>query len=367
MTDFIDGLERDLVEAARRENVARRAAAPSRRRRFTGRGLALGLATLVLAGSATAAVVGLTTERSKPLAGPIDATKPSARAYAVSLRPDLRAGQAGWCGVVRLSTGGRFNGVGSGCGPARAAGGAQIAGGGMYGNGRSLQYVVVTAKTRAVRFDERTLVATRSDPSLPYGWRYAVAVTDPVPALSAPSIEPPATGTAVPGHVPSRTTPGAASAAPATAPPPLPEPVVWIQYDAKGRALPATTRADDHTRQGRSRLVTNERPARRCVIGGAEGYVAGYARVAVTRPKPAPRIEGRAFASCANTVFHARNRRGGLSVAILLDSHRPRATAAPLPLTPGLSGRRLGPGWIVVYGGATADRDRLLERLRPRL
>lgn len=387
MTDFIDGLERDLVDAARRDHHARRAAAPSRRWRFTGRGLALALATLVLAGSATAAVVGLTAAPSKPLAGPVDAAKPSAQAYAVSLLPDLRPGQAGWCSVVRFSTGGRFNGAGMGCGPARAAGGAQIAGGGMYGNGESLQYVVVTARTRAVRFDERTLVATRSDPSLPYGWRYAVAVTGPVPALAAPSIEPPATGTPVPGpvpsrttpgatpaapapappHVPTRTTPGVTPAAPATAPPRLPEPFVPVQYDARGRTLPATTRADDHTRQGRSRPVTRAHPAQRCVIGGAKGYVARYARVQTSPPKPAPRVEGRAFGSCASTVFRVAGKRGGLTAAILLDSHRPRAPAAALPRTPGLSGRRLGPGWIVVYGGAATDRGRLLARLRPRL
>jgi hypothetical protein len=131
--------------------------------------------------------------------------------------------------------------------------------------------------------------------------------------------------------------------------------------------LPATTHADDHTRQGRSRLVTRAHPAQRCVIGAAEGYVAGYARVAVRRPKAAPRTEGRTFASCANTVFHLENRRGGLSVAILLDAHHPRATAAPLPPAPDLSGRRLGPGWIVVSGGSAADRQHLLDRLHPRL
>ena len=318
MTDFIEGLERDLVEAAGRESQARRAAAPSRRRRVTGRSLALGLATLVLAGSATAAVVGLTAEPSKPLAGPVDAAKPSARAYAVSLRPDLRAGQAGWCSVVRFSSGGRFSGVGTGCGPARAAGGAQIVGGGMFGNRTSLMYAVVTAKTRAVRFDERTIVETRSDPSLPYGWRYAVAVVD------TPASEGPGAIGILPG--PNRPPPASkATRAPATSNPKPPQPFLPLQYDAQGRVLPATTRADDHTRQGRSRAVTKARPAQSCVIGGAEGYIAGYARVAVSRPKPAPRIEGRAFASCANTVFHRKNQRGGLSVAILLDSHRPRA------------------------------------------
>ncbi len=135
----------------------------------------------------------------------------------------------------------------------------------------------------------------------------------------------------------------------------------------RGKVLPATTAADDHTRQGRSRPVTQARPARHCVIGSAAGYVAGYARVAVSRPTPAPRLVGRAFASCANTVFHTEPSRGGLNTAILLDAHDPGRRAAPLPRTPGLSSRRLGPGWIVVFGGKAADRRRLLAQLRPRL
>jgi len=360
MTDFMDGLEADLVEAARRENDAGRAAASSRRRRVTGRGLALGLATLVLAGSATAAVVGLTAEPSKPLAGPVRDGAPSARTYAVSLLPDWRAGQAGWCAQLRVVRGGGSIGTGTGCGPARAAGGSQIVAGGAIGDLQSIKYAVVTARTRAVRFDERTLVATRRDPSLPYGWRYAVALVD-TPAAERPSAV---------GIMP---TPGGPSAAtrttraPATSHPKPPKPFMPVQYDAQGNELPATTRADDHSRQGRSRRVTEARPARRCVIGGAEGYVAGYARVQTSRPKSAPRIEGRAFGSCAYTVFHPKHKPGGLTAAILLDSHHPRARAAALPRTPGLSGRRLGPGWIVVYGGSAADRQRLLERLRPRL
>lgn len=103
------------------------------------------------------------------------------------------------------------------------------------------------------------------------------------------------------------------------------------------------------------------------MIGGADGYVAGYARVALSRPQPAPRLEGRAFASCANPVFHTKPSRGGLNAAILRDAQRPDRRADALPRTPGLSGRRLGPGWIVVFGGEAADRRRLLHRLHPRL
>jgi hypothetical protein len=326
-----------------------------------GRGFAIGVAALALAGSAAAAVVGLTAEPSKPLAGPVNPAAPSARSYAVSLLPDLRAGQAGWCGLLRLGSGDRITSAGLGCTSVRAAGGAQIIGGGTYGRRESIDYAVVTARTRRVRFDERTLVATRSDPRLPYGWRFAVAVI-PTRGLAGPL----ATGIMpAPARGPGATTTSTPSTP--SKPPREPEPFIPVQYDAHGNVLPATVRADDRSRSGRSRVVTAAHPARRCVIGGAAGYVAGYARVAVSRPQPPPRIEGRAFASCANTIFHTNRTRGGLNVAILLDAHHPRAGADALPRTPGLSGRRLGPGWIVVSGGSAADRQKLLDRLHPRL
>jgi len=329
MSDFVDGLERDLVQAAQRQATARRAATAVRRRRLRpGRGLAIGLAGLLVAGSATAAVVRLSAEPSKPLAGPVRESRPSAGAYAVSLLPDLRAGQAGWCGVVRQTRSAQLVSAGMGCGPARAAGGSQIVAGGSFDGGTSIQYAVVTAAVRTVRFGT-TEVATRTDPSLPYRWRYAVA------------------------------TPSAS---------PLPhEPPAIVSLDAAGAQLPATTHADDHTRQGRSRLVTRARPAQRCVIGVADDFVAGYARVALSRPRPADHIEGRAFYSCADTVFHSRDERAHATAAILLDAQRPSMRADALPRTPGLSGRRLGSGWIVVYGATARVRDHLLDQLAPHM
>jgi hypothetical protein len=113
--------------------------------------------------------------------------------------------------------------------------------------------------------------------------------------------------------------------------------------------------------------VTNANPARRCVIGTAPGFIAGYRRVALGTARIPDRTEGRVFASCATTIFHARGKQGGLTVAILLDAKNPRARAASLPRTPGLSARRLGPGWLVVYGQTRAQRTQLLDRLTPRL
>lgn len=74
MTDFIDGLERDLVAAASRQAAARRAAGGVRRRRFGlgGGGLrSFLLASALVVGTAGASAAGtLTVLRGSPLPGP---------------------------------------------------------------------------------------------------------------------------------------------------------------------------------------------------------------------------------------------------------------------------------------------------------
>ncbi|HEY1538590.1 MAG TPA: hypothetical protein VGF63_04265 [Solirubrobacteraceae bacterium] len=329
MTDFIEGLERDLVQAADRLTRTRRTAAIARRRRLPGRGLAIAVAALVVAGSATAAVVRLATQPSEPLAGPIGAS----RAYAVSLAPDLRAGQAGWCGGVRYSSGGRTTSGGTGCAPPRAAGGAIVVSG-LGGVGETIRFAITIPSARAVRFAGAMAVATRGDRTLPYGWRYAVATRKPPSDARRPG--------------------PSSFAAP-------------IALAADGRKLPATTQADRGTGGGSSRLVTGAAPARRCVIGGARGFAAGYARVAVRLPHLPSRIEGRAFASCAYTVFHVPGSHAHVTAAILLDAQRPSSRAAALPPVPGLDGHRLGRGWVVASGATAARRRSLLARLHPRL
>ncbi len=338
MTDFIDGLEHDLVDAAARQSEARRTAAAVRRRRFSGRGLAVAVAALVVGGSATAAVVSTTGQPSKPLAGPVTASASNARGYAISLGPDLRAGQMGWCAAIRLTNAGAATGGSAGCRTPPAAGGNLIATSGVDLAGRNtnvVEFAVVTSRVRMVRFADRRVVATRADPTLPYGWRIAVRI---------------ARGR---GRAPVGKPAGL---------PPAPVP-----FDERGRMLPATTPADVGQRGARSRLVTRTDPARRCIIGRARGHVAGYARVAVGSPRPAKRIEGRAFFSCAYTVFHTPDQRSPLTAAILLDALDQERRAAELPPSPNLSGRRLGPGWLVVQGGTAGQRRTLLKTLRPRL
>lgn len=333
MNDPIHDLEHALAQAARR-----RLNPPSAplRRHVSRRTALAALGALVIAGSATAATIHFTGTPSKPLAGPIGPGE-RGHAYALSLIPDWRAGAAGWCTLLRLTTGAGLTSAGAGCGPAPAAGSGLIAGGMTYGqHGRGLEYAVTSADTRAVRFGNVT-VATSADASLPSGWRYAIHIAD----------------------TPSTTSSGGPPATPRFAPP--------VLLDAQGRTIPFQAPGARNGRAARSRPVTQANPARRCAIGTAPGYIAGYARVAVGAPKLASHVQGRPFFSCAYTVFHRGDIRGGLTAAILLDAQFPDRAAPDLPHAPGISARRLGRAWLVVYGRSAPDRARLLERLRPRL
>lgn len=366
MTDFIDGVEQDLVDAARRRSRERRSVITRLRRRAPRRGIAITVAALFVAGSAMAAVVSLTAQPSRPLAGPVNEAKPTARSYAIALLPSLLTGQAGWCTTLRLSTGTRLTMGGMGCGPARAAGGNMIAGGGASGSGPNIEYVVATSKTRAVRFSDGQLVLTRSDPTLPYDWRFAVAVTAgrPQPTIGPPAATPrTAQPETMPGTDPAKPRPDSPrSTSPAA--PPMSAPVL---LDAHGRDLASTTHADDHSRGARTRRITRAQPAARCIIAAASGYRISIAQVALGHARVAPRLEGRAYFTCARTLFRSPGSHTTLNALILLDASNPQQRAAALPHTPGLSGRRLGPGWLAVYGGQKRQRADLLRQLQPRL
>jgi hypothetical protein len=179
----------------------------------------------------------------------------------VSLLPSMRAGHAGWCGLVRFTTAGRITSAGMGCGPPRAAGGNMIAGAATAGRSEGVQFAIVTARVHAVRFGER-VVATRPDRTLPYGWRYAITLADTAAA---------ATGL------------GQTLAA---------EPPALAPLDEDGRALPATTAADALGRGAATQHVTRTRPAPRCAIGAADGFAVSYARVALGHPALPARVEG---------------------------------------------------------------------------
>ncbi len=319
--DPFDDLRAELVRAATRQRTPRLRVVGRRRTAV------LGLAVLAVGGTATAAVVTRTAEESAPLTATLPAS-PSVRGYAISIGPDLRAGAVGWCTVTRFTAGGRPTVTGSGCGGAAGAGSGFVAGGfATFGEG-VLRQAIVTRRVAAVVFPGNRRVVPRADPRLPFGWRAAVLYQsrgrfDP----SRPSFE--------------------------------------TYEGADGRPIPRPTAQAMFSRGVRSRKVTTARPAARCVIGATPGFRVVDARVAVGAPK-VPELEDPAFASCGRTVLRAGEDRTRFDVAILRDAEDPAARAAPLPRTPGLSGRRLGPAWLVVAGGTAAERQRLLAGLDPR-
>lgn len=95
----------------------------------------------------------------------------------------------------------------------------------------------------------------------------------------------------------------------------------------------------------------------------------GYTLSRTRRPEVAADLTAEVFASAlaAALVADLPSDQRAAVLARIVDERSYADIAAALPRTPGLSGRRLGPGWIVVFGGQAADRRRLLARLRPRL
>jgi len=89
-------------------------------------------------------------------------------------------------------------------------------------------------------------------------------------------------------------------------------------------------------------------------------------------PRRGPARAG-AVGWCTVTRFTAGGLRAGQPLRSdpsglrdLRDAEDPAARAAVLLRTPGLSGRRLGPGWLVAAGGTAFERRRLLAALDPR-
>ncbi len=326
-----DELEHELCAGVRRGA----APAPERARpwRQRPRGLAIALVALVVCGSAAAAVVSLTRERSQPLAGRPPAL--GGARYRVELRPDLSAGAIGWCATFAIRAA-KESTAGTGCGPAAAAADALIAAGGLGGRGPGVAYAIVDQRAATVRFGDRHVVPV-AYPTLPAGWRAAVTIVRGEPAIVAEDGA---------GHPLART------------------------------ELAGTRRAGTHALPTRA-VNPADPPRHPCALRARAlpGLRAISARLSAPRPLRTPDVNGRPFLSCATTVFSLDGQR--LRAARLLDARAPRRPAALLPgmrapRTPHeivsasgrLSAQRAGPGWIVVSGPTGTARTRLLRALR---
>lgn len=336
MTDFIDGLERDLVDAAQRQQRARRAAAEIRRRRLdplrSRRGLAACFAALLVAGSATAAVISHDPEPSKPLRGAVPPASPateSAREYAISMSPDLSAGAVGWCTTITFSDAARPVATGMACGPARSASGLVMAGGRLVvGRELLLDFVVTPGDVPVVRMPNGRRIITRRDGSLPADWRAAVTLAR-----------------------------GNLNKARGSFKPPVPE-------DASGRPLVDSRSPSSFTGRAATRRVSPGDRSAPCGLGPApNGFRAQTARIAIGRPRVPAQVAGPLYLSCAQTRFAGSGHHGALMAAVLVPANR--TPALPRPQGTAMSSRRIRHGWLVVQGTPTAQRLRLLNALSP--
>lgn len=377
MNDPFDILRDQLVRAAER-TPARAGRRRQWRLLWRRHPVALVAAALVLSGSATAAVVSLSsrsaplTGRVPPVRGPTSPRSLAGLRYEITIFPYIEAGQFGWCTNITYSRHGKPEFGSGGCGDGPSADRPLF--GDIFSSdlspppGDRVSYVIPAPRVAAVRIEQGPTIAARPDARLPFGLK-AVVILEP--ALSPPLAIPP---------------PGSTVAAPLP-PPPGPDtgrppaaihPRALIALDRSGRPLVTGM----HPRAPR-RLPTRfwqvpQPPARgACAIGARlPGLRAMWGSV-LTRVPSLRGLDGPAFLSCVDTEYYLG--RSALKAAILLNARHPGKPAAPLPNAapargePGvvnvragsqgdLSARRAGNAWLVVQGGT--DVKQRLQVLR---
>ncbi len=325
-------------------------------------------AAMVCAAGGTALGLGLSAQRSAPPTGPL--TSPSwaayaANRYAVSVTPDPRAGQVGWC--VATSVYNRHGGASGtfGCGYAPVVGhpiviNAEGAGGTRLGDvytSTTTDVLVTTSQVAAVRIGSRLTIRTIRDPQLPDDYRVAIHIQQTV------------------GHKPLRS-------------PPL-EPTA-VALNDKGQVIANAAQANQtphDTSQFWPAGHVRTAPAARCEIyaGSLHGAFGGV----VEHIHGITDLAERTFLSCAETNLTDLQDRGALA-AILLDAQHPGTTAPPpLPnskpvpghpgffnepaiepppiaqanphfgltsLTSAITGRRIGNTWLIVQSPGTIQQ-----------
>jgi hypothetical protein len=373
MTDPFDDLRDHLVSAIARSARAKRWA-PSRSHH-----VGVVLVALALAGTATAAVVSLTSEGSAPLVGqvPKEAGAGSAHVwgleagehYRITVWPVLQGGSSGVCTAIRFA-GPRGVGYGQ-CGapyptkgmPFLGPGGWTRYQAGVIPKGGTIEYLLTGPRVASVRIGAHLLVTPRREPGLPAGDRAAVFY---LPAGS-PQIDPPWAPQGVFGRR------GGTKA---------------LAVTALGRdGMPIPINSSAHA----FRLPAGfwERPGREpkgaCSLRAPQGYRALRGTVAF-RLVSQPGVEGAALTSCLSVDYQLAGTT--LTAAVLVNARSPRSApsalfgATPVAGEPGLvnreegqdpdnsgflrpfTARRDGAAWIVVQGGdSTGERIRAVRAL----
>ncbi|WP_027007712.1 hypothetical protein [Conexibacter woesei] len=333
MTDPFATL-RDELRAAEQRLAA--PPAPAKPRRLRGRRpLLVAITVLALGGSATAAVVSLTGgEPSPPLHGD---TPPGTgiKHYSISLRPNLGAGEAGWCWTMHFGGGGAL-----GCGSAPSADAAQIAGGDLMlgrptrgaGTWHDIEFRILAPRVATVVLPGGRRITPRPDRGLPFGWTAVVA-------FAALRSQPPA-------------------------------PQVFRLLDAADHPIANSEVDTDRSPRGVAALPVvsvNARnpPDRPCAIHHrALPHLSAQDQKVVGVPiaRGAAPVLGRAFRTCAAALYsYGRHR---VTAAVLTDVAGPAFKAADLPLgAPNITARRIGPNWLVTYGPDAASRRTVLAAL----
>jgi hypothetical protein len=241
--------------------------------------------------------------------------------YQIELMPDLTAGAAGWCvGVSTRGSGLRMSG--RGCGPSGPPGTHLIAAGGLIGRS-GIMYAVVDRAVASVHLSNGRRISTMRDPGVA-PWRVAIWDVDVLPGGSPPE---------------------------------------FTLHDRAGREL--TARISSARGNLPTREVDAKRPPKaRCAIrvkAGTTRVRPASARV-LTKFEPLDVVRP-SFLACSTTVLYVGARR--YRAALLLNARDLQAIAPPLPDAPNsISARRAGPGWLVVFGGRAAERERVLRTLR---
>jgi hypothetical protein len=304
MMSVLPDLERDLVAAARR-----RAALPAHGRPWPHRWLArrsrtvqalLAFAVLSAAAASAATLAGTP---SAPLSGAVS----SDVRYRITLAPYLQPGEAGWCIWDQQATrsGQRLGGVGS-CGPTTAALGTPL-----FARIIGPTIAVITAPTvAAVRIVDGPTILTRTDPSLPFGFR--AAVFDAKREL---------TGSVNVGRSLHSYLALDAQGHPITGGATVDRPLGPLGFPVQPLPTQAWARAGSGPRR-----PPNAGCATRATVASGLQALSG---VDVTEIAPDPAILGHAFLDCSDTIYS--NAANQFTATVLLDAKRPGTRPAALP------------------------------------
>jgi hypothetical protein len=236
--------------------------------------------------------------------------------FDLTIKPDLTAGHTGWCVGVTINAAGLITG-GTQCHRSGPPGTALIGAGGLGGS-PGMGYAIVDRGVRQVRLsDGRTFTPAR-DPGIPAGWRVAM--------WDVTSGQPP----------------------------------TFTLHDVAGQQLAPRASAAVGPLQTR-RVKAADPPRERCAIRAKASADVKASRARLLENFATLNVVSPSYLSCASTSFKVG--RNTLRAAVLLNPRDLSDPAPPLPSREGLRTRRVGPGWLVVSGGSSEQRTRLLRAL----